>query len=266
MWTFYELKSRAKEVLKTSYWKSLLAMVICSAIGNGITVNMNTQSIINPNFSNIESAILNNLGLFTGIFSSIVVSSLLVSVFLTNPLSVGQIRFFNESARGRTSIQEIFYPFLNGLNNYLNIVKVEFFKTLFLFLWGMAGFLVAGVIGVIIGYFANITKLNVFLPVLVIYIGFIPMLIKTYQYFFVEYILTDEPDIQWREAIKKSKEMTDGNKLRMFLLSLSFFGWLTLGILCFGIGVIFVMPYIQATFTQLYLSLDKKQEQEYNVN
>ena len=56
--------------------------------------------------------------------------------------------------------------------------------------------------------------------------------------------------------------MTDKNKLRMFLLSISFVGWFLLGIACFGFGTIFVMPYMNATFTELYLKL----KGEYEIN
>ena len=43
----------------------------------------------------------------------------------------------------------------------------------------------------------------------------------------------------------------------MFVLSLSFLGWLILGTLAFRIGVWFVRPYIESTWAQLYLKLQK---------
>jgi uncharacterized membrane protein len=41
----------------------------------------------------------------------------------------------------------------------------------------------------------------------------------------------------------------------MFVLALSFLGWIFLGILALGIGVLFVLPYINATNAQLYRTL-----------
>ena len=209
MWTFYELKSRAKTVLRESYWKSLLAILICSAIGSSISINTNTASVINPDFSNIETAIANNIGLFSGILGGVLVSSLLVSFFIIFPLSVGQVRFFNESARGRISLKEIFYPFTNGLSNYLNIVKVGFFKTLFLFLWMGIGILLGSLIPFMVSCFAHQFETYIVFTFALFYavcfLSLIPMIVKYYQYFFVEYILADEPETKWREALKKIK-------------------------------------------------------------
>ena len=266
MWTFYELKSRAKEVLRTSYGKSLLAILICNLIGGGINLNVNTASVTNPDISNIETAIVNNIGPFSGLFGGILVSSLLVSFFITFPINVGRVRFFNESARDKISLKEVFYPFTNGLSNYLNIVKVGFFKILFLFLWGMVP-LVVILVPFTVSRFAETFEAYIAFTFIIIiamtYLALIPMIVKYYQYFFVEYILADEPGIGWREALKKSKAMADGNKFRIFLLGLSFVGWFLLGAVCFGIGVIFVMPYINATFTELYLKLKDNTDKEY---
>lgn len=46
-----------------------------------------------------------------------------------------------------------------------------------------------------------------------------------------------------------------GHKFDMFMLDLSFFGWYLLGALACGIGVLFVMPYENATNAELYLVL-----------
>jgi len=50
-------------------------------------------------------------------------------------------------------------------------------------------------------------------------------------------------------------DMTQGHKLDMFILNLSFLGWYILGIIAFGIGIAFVWPYENATYAQLYLIL-----------
>lgn len=255
MWTFYELKTRAKEVLKTSYGKSLIAILICGLIGGGISLNANTASFAPTDYKSIETAISNNIGLFSGLFSSILVSSLLISFFITIPLTVGKVRFFNESARGNVSLKQVFYPFTNGVSNYLNIVKVSFFKSLFLFLWGIGGVLVAALLSFGISRVVPASEAYIILMLGLVYVGLIPMLVKTLEYYFVEYILSDEPGITWREALKKSKAMTSGNKLRILFLGLSFAGWILLGAMCFGVGVILVNPYIEATFTQLYFKL-----------
>ena len=49
------------------------------------------------------------------------------------------------------------------------------------------------------------------------------------------------------KAIKLSNEMTRGDKFRIFVLDLSFIGWYLLGVLALGVGVLFVLPYVDAT-------------------
>jgi uncharacterized membrane protein len=49
--------------------------------------------------------------------------------------------------------------------------------------------------------------------------------------------------------------MMDGNKFALFVLELSFLGWFLLGLLAFGVGILFVGPYVYATEAQLYLVL-----------
>lgn len=262
MWTFYELKSRAKTVLRVSYFKSLLAVLICTMFGSGISLNTNGVAFSDMDIENIGAAVMNNLGLVFGMAGSIIIVSLVISVFLNLPLMVGQTRFFNEAARGNINLKEILYPFTNGMKNYLNIVKVCFMKTVLLFLWGLIA-----IIGAVAGVFMQLGGgVDIIAVIILMYVCFIPMLIKSFQYYFVEYILTDEPGISWREAISKSKSMTDGNKWRMFLLTLSFLGWLMLGAVCFGIGAVFVIPYIQATFSELYLKLKNDRETIYSQN
>ena len=71
----------------------------------------------------------------------------------------------------------------------------------------------------------------------------------------VPYILADNPEIGHSRAIKLSNEMTRGEKWDIFVLDLSFLGWFILGSLAFGIGILFVQPYYDATNAELYIKL-----------
>lgn len=71
----------------------------------------------------------------------------------------------------------------------------------------------------------------------------------------VPYLLADNPDMDQREAFRLSKEMMNGNKFATFVLELSFIGWYLLGILLCCIGGIFVNPYYEMTFVELYWTL-----------
>jgi uncharacterized membrane protein len=98
----------------------------------------------------------------------------------------------------------------------------------------------------------------VFLHVLIGTILFIvPGIIAAYKFSMVNYIIAENPGISAREALKKSKEIMNGNKMRFFLLGLSFFGWALLVVLTLGIASIWVNPYIQASNATFYREITK---------
>ena len=69
------------------------------------------------------------------------------------------------------------------------------------------------------------------------------------------FILLDFPQSTALELLKKSAALMKGQKLRLFLLELSFLPMLLLGLLSFGIGLLFVLPYQSMTYTLFYLDL-----------
>lgn len=83
----------------------------------------------------------------------------------------------------------------------------------------------------------------------------IPGIIKGFGYSQAMYILAENPGIGAREALKKSEEMMKGHKMELFVLMLSFFGWMLLSAVTFGIAMIYVAPYMSATMANFYNSL-----------
>ena len=80
----------------------------------------------------------------------------------------------------------------------------------------------------------------------------IPGIIAVLRYSMVPYILADNPELSASEALRMSKEMMRGNKGRFFCLGLSFIGWIILGALSFGIGFLWIDPYIHAAQADFY--------------
>lgn len=71
----------------------------------------------------------------------------------------------------------------------------------------------------------------------------IPGIVKGYSYAMTYYIAKDNPNLTAEEAIQASMKVMQGNKMRLFLLDLSFIGWYLLVIVTFGIAALFVTPY-----------------------
>ena len=74
------------------------------------------------------------------------------------------------------------------------------------------------------------------------------------------FILKDNEQISAMDALKQSWEMMDGHKAQLFWLSLSFIGWMILSIFTFGIGFLFLVPYIYTTFAHFYEDLKAEEE------
>lgn len=79
----------------------------------------------------------------------------------------------------------------------------------------------------------------------------------------VYYLLLNHPEVGVREALAESTRLMRGNKGRRLYLSLSFIGWSILGIVSFGVGYLWIGPYITQTETCFYLDvtgeLDKQE-------
>lgn len=74
----------------------------------------------------------------------------------------------------------------------------------------------------------------------------IPGLIKSYAYSMSYYLMADDENLGGNDAITKSKELMKGHKWDLFVLHLSFIGWILLSMLTCGILTVFyVGPYMQ---------------------
>lgn len=81
---------------------------------------------------------------------------------------------------------------------------------------------------------------------------YIPGIVKTYAYSMAFYVLADNPNMTAREALRTSKNITNGHKFDLFVLSLSFIPWLLLVLITCGIAAIYVVPYMCLTVTNFY--------------
>jgi uncharacterized membrane protein len=233
MWTRELLKNRAKAVLKISYWNAFVVSLVLAIIGgsdnSSIDINNFNWSFGNktPNSGfNPFSENITSIFPFLLLITFIVIIIIFVFVFafrilLGYPLEVGGRRYFVQSAQNNINLNYLGYGF--GFGRYFNIIKTMLWRSIVTFLW--------------------------FLLLI------IPGIIKTYAYRMVPYILSDNPNIDYKRALELSDKMTDGEKLDMWILDLSFIGWYLLGTLLFFVGVLFVMPYENATKAELYLEL-----------
>lgn len=227
MWTRAELKQRAKAVLRYNYWKAfLISLVISLASGGGSGGGGGSRS----------NRIISNSNMYSDMMPIIIVAIIVIIFFIAlrilfgYPLEVGGRRYFIRSAQNKDNKKCFGFAFEG--QNYSGIISAMLLKGVQNFLW--------------------------FLLLI------IPGIVKAYAYSMVPYILADNPNIGAKKAIRLSNEMTDGHKFDMFVLDLSFIGWYLLGALALGIGVLFVMPYENATGAELYIVL-RQNALDYNM-
>ena len=230
MWERKELKGNARISFNNGYWSLVLAGLIYSLAAGGVSSLLeygNNSSITDSGYSiyyDFQSLItfLNNprYGIMVGIPYAYLYP-VLFKIFFYNPLMIGANKYFVERQRNP---KPDFKAFLFGFNNsYGKIVLTMFLQNLFIRLLSLL---------------------------------IIPGIYKSLEWKLVPYILTEHPEIGPSEARRKSAEMMDGNKWKVFVLELTFIGWILLCHLTFGLAAIFfVIPYMQLTYAELYAAI-----------
>lgn len=224
MWERAELKRRAKRALKGSYWKALLVTIVMG-ITSGSTGSVASRDNFNTSYHSGRLHGVGDKALIFLIASIIIVIVLAIGVgikiLIGYHLQVGGRRYFIQAAQGDVNMGYLSYGFNKG--RYSGIIKSMFWKDLMIFLWSL--------------------------------LLVIPGIIKSYAYFMVPYIVADNPQIGHKRALELSSQMTNGHKLDIWLLQVSFIGWYLLGMLACFVGIIFVGPYEKSTMAELYLVL-----------
>ena len=222
MWNRAELKEQGKIAFKANYWRSVLAAFLLAIFVGGITVYTRSNSSdwdeLVKQFSQLSPEAM---AVLIGGSITFVIISILIKIFLINPLCVGCYHFFRQNVENAPAdLGEVKVGFQNYGRTFLTLLL----RDVFLALW---------------------TLLLV-----------IPGIVKAYSYRMVPYIMADHPELSPTEVINKSKEMMNGHKFNAFILDLSFLGWFLLGGLTLGlVNVFWTNPYRENTSAALYLAL-----------
>ena len=83
----------------------------------------------------------------------------------------------------------------------------------------------------------------------------VPGVIVALMFFPVIYLLVENPEMDWKTALQKSKTMMDGHMMEAFMLGLSFIGWFLLTIVTCGLAGYYMGPYMKQAFVNFYLEL-----------
>ena len=84
-----------------------------------------------------------------------------------------------------------------------------------------------------------------FVSVILFIFSVIWALTKYYYYALSFLIAMDNPEMTSKEAVEESKKLMNDNRGKLFGLQMSFIGWAILALFTFGIGYIWLIPYMQ---------------------
>lgn len=220
-----ELRTRAWESLKGKYWMALAVVlvtgIICSIgasflnFGNDLSEVM---GLVDP--SELDSTMSLGALVLNGVALVSAIIGFFYNLFITDAITVGLANYFIKNTNETPSFGDAFSGFKVKYGRNIGTLLLVGIKTV---LWS--------------------------------FLFIIPGIIKSYEYAIIPYILADDPEISSKDAFKKAKQMMNGNKWRLFKLQFSFIGWFVLCCLTFGVGVIFLMPYVSAANAEFYAEL-----------
>jgi hypothetical protein len=267
MWTRKSVKQKGKGSFFKNFWKCVLVALILSTIVGamsnsfsgsfpafssgmnhsdvattdqddgdndlGIDVDFDTDnddySIAFTDDNGTTYGIPENVGIavitiiIISFFVSLIITAIALAVkyFLLVPFEYGCRKFFRKNLDEPAKLSNIVYVFDS---HYKNVVKTAFMTELFIWLWSL--------------------------------LFVIPGIIKSYEYRLVPYIVSENPNINYKDALAESKKLMQGNKWKSFVLDLSFIGWDILSLMTWGfLDIFFVGPYKASTDAALYETL-----------
>ena len=178
-------------------------------------------------------------------------------VFTSGPLAYGSSKFFLCTQRNQDANFEMLG---DGFNRYGKTFLTGLALMLFMFLWSLV-IIVPQIISAVCLAWIRMDMAQTIVPSILALVCAAIMaimcwlpIVKSLSYSMTFYVMVDF-NLSGRKAISKSVELMKGYKAKLFRLGLSFFGWYLLSSLTFGIGAIFLAPYVEATVAEFYAEL-----------
>ncbi len=189
-----------------------------------------------------------------------VVISILITLFVQNPMGVCLARFFlrlNRDRQNKPSPLSVCDCFGQG---FWKLVGATFLRDAIVFLSALVPFAISMI-------FPKTLRLSVldgdlivqsggFFQVFII-IAVVVGLMQSIRYSMLVYVLAEHPELTIREAIRESLSLTRGRVWELFILQLSFIGWALLVTFSAFLAAIYVYPYIETTLAAYYLAFTK---------
>ena len=219
---YSEIRRQARDNLRGHWGQAVIVAMVAGLLGGGITsasssaggsAGGSSSAADLEAFQALPPEIIHIVTTILGVVGIL----LLVGFIIGGTVQLGySVYLLKQYHRQETSISDLFSQFFRFGTGFAQ----KFFVNLYTVLW----------------------------TVLLV----IPGIVKSFSYAMTPFILADNPNLTANQAITRSRELMDGHKWELFVLSLTFIGWEILGALCFGIGLLWVTPYKNAAYAAFY--------------
>jgi uncharacterized membrane protein len=140
-----------------------------------------------------------------------------LTLILSGPFYLGISQYFLNFKRGNNpKIEDLF----SGFNHLGSSIALYFVTVIFILLWSL--------------------------------LLIIPGIVAGIRYSMAFYVLCDHPDMGAMNALNTSKDLMKENKMQLLLLGLSFWGWAVCCVFTFGIGFLWLIPYVTLSIVNFY--------------
>ncbi len=274
--TASELRERARGILGGHWGLAIGVFLLASILGlsSGLNVSLTEQSdlsgeeiaervarflqsnsveVMRAEILRVAATMLSGIAIIGSIFS------LAFSIFVGAPIKLGYAKFNLDLAdrKSDVGVSKLFYAFENC---YWRAIGVVILKSLAVTAVTLPIMAIPFVAAVCMLWGMELTTVGILSVVLItaslfVVCGIIAVLLGIsveLRYSMSLYIALEYPTLGVFDVLKNSAILMKGNKMRLFCLQFSFIGWILLSALTFGIGMIWVSPYMMAAQTAFY--------------
>ncbi len=220
-----DFRAIARDKLRGHWGIPILVCFVAALLGASNQSMVDISTTVSQGFGSVEYSLPWMFGwmaifprLLTRVLPPLALILSIISLICGGAAELGECRYFTRLCRNE---EASFNTLFDRFNILLRALGLRLFMGLFIFLWGL--------------------------------LLVVPGVVASYRYALAPYLMADDPDMGIREAVNRSKELMDGHKGRLFCLHLSFFGWLLLCAVSFGILTLWIGPYMQAAIAAFYL-------------
>lgn len=153
--------------------------------------------------------------------SSTSIISSLIQAIVSGIFTIAALNVYIQMTRSPEPVS--FSLFIEGLNNWWRATLATLWRFIWVLLWS--------------------------------FLFFIPGIVKSISYSMMPYIIAEYKNVSVAKAMKISMVITKGHKMDLFVLGLSFLGWILLSVFTLGIGLIVLSPYMELTYVNTFHDL-----------